>query len=60
MHTWKGNIGQSNYVPKIMCALPAGVSSMEEVRVILTQLEPSVLPGMAVKSRILWNEEKEK
>ena len=56
------NVGQSNYVPEPTCASPAGVSSMGEVRVILTRLEPSVLPGTAVKkkSRILWNEEKEK
>ena len=55
-------VGQSNYMPITMCASPATVSSMGQVRVILTQLEPSVLPGMAVKkkSRILWNEEEDK
>ena len=54
------NIGQSNYVPNPMCASPDGGLSMGEAQVILTRLEPSVLPGMAAKSRILWNAEKEK
>ena len=58
----RDNVGQSNYVPENTCASPAGVSSMGQVQVILTRLEPSVLPGTAVKkkSRILWNKEKEK
>ena len=57
----KDNVGQSNCMPTAMCALSTSVSLMGQVRVILTQLEPLVLPGMAVKkSRILWNEEKVK
>ena len=54
------NVGQSNYMPITMCASPATVSSTGQVRVILTRLEPLVLPGTTKKSRILWNEEKEK
>ena len=51
----------TTYMPTIMCASPASVSSMGQVQVILTWLEPSVLLGTVVKkSRILWNEEKEK
>ena len=49
-------------MPTTMCASPACVSSMGQVQIILTQSGPLILPGTAVKkkSRILWNEEKEK
>ena len=56
------NVGQSNYMPEPMCALPEGGSSNEEAQAIVARLEPPVLPGTPVKkkSRILWNEAKEK
>ena len=56
------NVGQSNYMPEPMCASPEGGSSNGEAQVIVTQLEPPVLPDTPVKkkSRILWNEAKEK
>ena len=55
------NAGQSSYVPNPMRASPEGGLSMGEAQVILTRLEPSVLPGTAArkKSRILWNTEGE-
>ena len=56
------NVGQSNYMPESMCASHEGSPSNGEARAIGTRLEPQVSPSMPVKkkSRILWNEAKEK
>ena len=57
----KKNVGQSNYNSQSKCASPEGSSSIGEARAIVTRLELPVPPTMVVKkSRILWNEEKEK
>ena len=58
----KTNVGQSNYSSQSKCASPEGGISNGDAQAIVTQLEPQVPPTMAVKkkSRILWNEEKEK
>ena len=58
----KKNVGQSNYNSQSKCASPEGGSSIREAQAIVTRLEPLVpLTTVAKKkSRILWNEEKEK
>ena len=62
MHFTKNNVGQSNYNSQSKCASPGGGSSIGEAQAIVIRLEPP-LPLTTVvqkKSRILWNEEKEK
>ena len=58
----KKNVGQSNYSSQSKCASPEGGFSNGDAQATVTRLEPQVPPTTAVKkkSRILWNEEKEK
>ena len=56
------NVGQSNYYSQSKCATPEGGFSIGDAQVIVTRLELLIPLTTAVKkkSRVLWNEEKEK
>jgi len=61
VHTQRKNVGQSNYNSQSKCASPKAGFSIGDAQVIVTWLElPVPLITAVNKSKVLWNEEKEK